>query len=365
MRLLHFLPAYVPAWKYGGPILSVSRLCEGLVQQGVEVRVITTNAGLPQFPSEQLGVPQNLNGVQVTYYPLDFESKFIWSKALVDSLPEHLRWADLVHTSSIWQPLGIPLQRASHLFRVPVIQTLRGALGPYSLRCGWWKKLPYYLLIEKPYLQRATAIHCTSNQEAREVKWLALRPNLHLLPNPIDSNFQVKNDMSVQWKSRMQIPLDQPLLLVAGRLHHKKGLDLLPPVLNSLKDLDWQIVFIGKDEDGSGKRLRTQLHRLSLQNRCHWIEELPSHELCNPYNASDCLLLPSRHENFGNVVIEALACGCGALISDKVGVGSDILSCPGVNVAKRSANAWIRALAPILKGVRPGTASASWIHARS
>ena len=67
MRVLHFLPVYAPAWQFGGPVLSVSRLCEGLVQLGIELRVITTNAGLPDFPAEQLGRPQLVNGVNVTY----------------------------------------------------------------------------------------------------------------------------------------------------------------------------------------------------------------------------------------------------------------------------------------------------------
>ena len=45
-----------------------------------------------------------------------------------------------------------------------------------------------------------------------------------------------------------------------------------------------------------------------------------------------CFLLPSRHENFGNVVIEALACGCSLIISDKVGVAADLIEYPSVKV---------------------------------
>ena len=67
MRLLHFLPVYAPAWQFGGPVLSVSRLCEGLAAAGAEVEVITTNAGLPDWPPEQLGVPLWHQGVRVVH----------------------------------------------------------------------------------------------------------------------------------------------------------------------------------------------------------------------------------------------------------------------------------------------------------
>ena len=222
MRVLHFLPVYAPAWQFGGPVLSVSRLCEGLVQLGIELRVITTNAGLPDFPVEQLGRPQLVNGVNVTYYPVDSPAGTIHSQALMAALPEQMAWADVVHLSSIWQPLGLAVQRAADLAGIPVIQTLRGALGPYSWRRGWWKKIPYFLLKERPLLQRAAALHCTTDQEAREISWLRLKAPKKVLANPIELA-QLHADSSVRkaWREQMALPTDQPLLLVAGRLHHK------------------------------------------------------------------------------------------------------------------------------------------------
>ena len=362
MRVLHFLPVYAPAWQFGGPILSVSRLCEGLVQQGLDVHVITTNAGLPDMPIDQLGVHQILNGVQVSYYPVDQHGGAILSRALVSSLHEHMNCADLLHMSSIWQPLGIPVQMAAHAAGVPVIQTLRGALGPYSWRRGWWKKAPYFLLKERPLLQRAAALHCTTSQEAREIAWLDLKPPIHLLPNPIElGQLHCRPELGQQWRKSMGLPLSEPLLLVVGRLHHKKGLNLLPKVLNGISHLPWHILFLGKDEDGTGLKLSQELGRSRLANRCHWLDHLPADQLLGPYNAADCLLLPSRHENFGNVVIEALACGCGVLISDHVGVADSIRSCPGVSIVPRSTNLWIANLSNILAAKRPGFHSAKWV----
>ena len=362
MRVLHFLPVYAPAWHFGGPILSVSRLCEGLVQEGVDVRVITTNAGLPNFPHDQLGIPQTVNGVQVTYYPVDQKGGVIRSRALVEALPEQMAWAELLHLSSIWQPLGLSVQKAAHAACVPVIQTLRGALGPYSWRRGWWKKIPYFLLNERSFLQRAAALHCTTNQEAREIAWLGLRPPIELIPNPMELSKLYPNDkLGQDLRLRIGISDAETLFLVVGRFHHKKGLDLLPKVLQGIAHRRWQILFIGNDEDGTGLRLKRELMRIGLADRCHWLEHLPADQLAGSYNAANCLLLPSRHENFGNVVVEALACGCGVLVSDRVGVAEAIGACPGVSISSRSSMRWIAHLHDILSSKKPSHLSAEWV----
>lgn len=363
MRILHFLPVYAPAWQYGGPVLSVSRLCEGLAESGVDVRVVTTNAGLPKLPSDALGKQQIINGVEVIYYPVDKHSGTIRSRSLVKALYEHMEWAELLHTSSIWQPLGLPVQKVAHQLGVPVIQTLRGALGPYSWKRSWLKKAPYFFFKEKPMLQRSAAIHCTTAQEANEISWLGLRPPVILLPNPIDlSSFRCDQSLGLQWRKMLEIPLDVPLLLVAGRFHHKKGLDLLPSILQQLSDESWHILLIGDDDDGTKPQLKRAIDQLCLSNRVHWYDYLPSNELIGPFNAADWLLLPSHHENFGNVVTEALACGCGALISDTVGVSDLIKDCPGVRVLPRDQRTWTKVLQQTLPLKRPGILSENFIH---
>lgn len=362
MRILHFLPVYVPAWQFGGPILSVSRLCEGLVQQGVDVRVITTNAGLPDFPTEQLGIPQTVNGVEVIYYPVDQERGIIRSRLLVAELSVHMKWAELLHLSSIWQPLGISVQKAAHAAGVPVIHTLRGALGPYSWRRGWWKKIPFFWLQERPCLQRAAALHCTTLQEAREIAWLGLKPPVQLLANPLDlTQLRYDPELGKSWRTSMGLPLDQPLFLVAGRLHHKKGLDLLPSVLKAVSDEPWKIVFVGQDDDGTATQLRAEFARVGLSERCRWLDSLPSGQLLGPYNAADWLLLPSRHENFGNVVAEALACGCGALVTPHVGCSENLSLCPGIKTVPRTIRDWITSIRLSLTDSKPGKCSSDWI----
>lgn len=345
MRVLHFIPVYLPAWQYGGPILSVSRLCEGLVEQGTNVRVITTNAGLPDFPVAKLGCPQIINGVEVIYYSVESQLGVIRSSALVEALPEHLEWADILHLSSIWQPLGLSVQRLAHSAGIPVIQTLRGALGPYSWRRGWWKKIPYFLTKERPELQKAAALHCTSLQESAEINWLHLSPPHWVLPNPLDlSKFTRDHNAKKLWRNKLNIHLNQKVFLVAGRMHHKKGLDLLPQVFSALRTKDWSIIFVGKDEDGTLRSIRRKITQIGLYDRCFWLDTLPAKQLSELYSAVDCMLLPSRHENFGNVVIEAISCGCKVIASNKVGSIELFAQSPAVTVLSRTQEEWVHAL---------------------
>ena len=129
-----------------------------------------------------------------------------------------------------------------------------------------------------------------------------------------------------------------------------------------LRDISWQIVFIGRDDDGTGLLLRRAFEIFGLTDRCRWLNPLSAYQLLAPYNAADVLLLPSRHENFGNVSIEALACGCGALVSSFVGAAESIIECPGSYVVKnRSVSRWASTLRPLLTRSRPGRLSADFI----
>ncbi|MFZ9463619.1 MAG: glycosyltransferase, partial [Vulcanococcus sp.] len=324
MQITHAMPVYAPAWQFGGPVLSVSRLCEALAAVGVRGRVLTTNAGLPDWPAAELGTPILQGGAEVIRYPVDRQGGPIRSRALEQALPEALAGSQLLHLSAIWQPLGLPLQRAALAQGIPVLHSLRGALGPYSLSRGWWKKLPYLLLLERPLLQRAAGLHVTSRQEARELDWLRLRAPRRLLPNPLDlSQLRPDPELRQRWRQRLAIPADTPLLLVCGRQHHKKGLDLLPALLASQRHQPWRLLLVGGDDDGSGAALRRSLQQRGLGERLLREPTMPAADLVGVYNAADLLLLPSRHENFGNVVVEALACGCAVLISDRTGVGAD------------------------------------------
>ena len=251
MRITHVIPVYAPAWQFGGPVLSVSRLCEALANAGHKVRVLTTNAGLPNLRNEELGKVVNRNGVDVTYFEVDRVNGPIRSRDMERSLTASLRNSDLIHLSTIWQPLGIAIQKEAYRLKIPVIQSLRGALSPYSLARGWWKKIPYYYLKERPWLEKAAGLHVTTYQEKNELAKLRLKTPCHLLANPIDlENLQINTSKGLQWRKKYNIKSDTPLFLICGRQHHKKGLDMLPGVFRQLANFHWKLIIVGNDDDG-------------------------------------------------------------------------------------------------------------------
>ena len=116
LRVLCVTGYYKPAYVYGGPVRSVSELCEGLAQAGADVTVFTSDANGPgqrlDVPKEQ---PIDVNGVQVTYYPASWPAASLmpfYAPALVKPVSVRLL-ASMLSISSARGPM--PCGRAQGL----------------------------------------------------------------------------------------------------------------------------------------------------------------------------------------------------------------------------------------------------------
>ena len=82
MRILHIIPSYLPAVRYGGPIFAVHGLCKAMAARGHQVQVFTTNIDGPGNSPVPIGVPVNLEGVWVRYFPCPLLRRLYWAPAL-------------------------------------------------------------------------------------------------------------------------------------------------------------------------------------------------------------------------------------------------------------------------------------------
>src|SRR6185295_8900770 len=102
MRLLHVVPTYFPAVRYGGPIHSVHGLCAALSARGNDVHVFTTNVDGAGDSNVPLGRPVTMNGVKVWYFPSSRFRRLYWSPPMRRALDAEVRGFDIVHLHSVF-----------------------------------------------------------------------------------------------------------------------------------------------------------------------------------------------------------------------------------------------------------------------
>lgn len=342
MKILQFSAIYAPAWKWGGPPRSVSNLAEGLAANGHEVTVFTTDAGLEADIDLMRGRPVLRNGVSVTYFPAHFNMLGLAAPALAAAIQDQASRFDVIHFSGVWQPTFPAAGKAARRAGVPYVVSPRGMLGPYSFTQGRLKKFIYWRLVERAHLRRAAALHATSAMEYEELSALLPGVPVFNVPNAIDTAAWRRDERAAaEWRARHGIAPEIPVFLASGRLHHKKGLEFLAEALAHVPaGQDWRMVFAGPDEDGTKAKLEAGFAAMGLRDRVVFCGQCDTRELTILYSAADALLFPSRHENFGNVAVEALACGCPVVLSDGVGAAGALAKLPGVKVVKRDAKEW-------------------------
>jgi 1,4-alpha-glucan branching enzyme len=130
---------------------------------------------------------------------------------------------------------------------------------------------------------------------------------IEIIPNGVDSDLREKN----QWKE----PKDSSVLY-AGRLEKYKNIDLLMKAVSGLRSKHdrLRLRIVGR---GPYKEELTRLcHSLGMDDCVDWYERLPQSELFPLYASSSAVVLASEHENWGNVVAEAIAVGTPTIVAN-------------------------------------------------
>lgn len=114
-------------------------------------------------------------------------------------------------------------------------------------------------------------------------------------------------------------------LLFLGRIHPKKGCDLLIKAFAHVAaSADFDLVIAGPDEMELVPGLKALAVELGLEERIHWPGMLEGGAKWGAYREADAFVLPSHQENFGVVIAEALACGLPVLTTNRVNIWRDV-----------------------------------------
>jgi glycosyltransferase involved in cell wall biosynthesis len=306
VRILHVVPTYLPATRYGGPIHSVHGLCKALVRQGHEVHVYTSSldgAGRLNVPENE---PVDLDGVKVWYFRCRWIA-LCWLPQMGLALKGAMAEFDAVHLHSVFLwPMAKAAQQARRQ-GVPYVLSPRGMLVPELIdsRSSLRKRL-WIRWIERRNLRAARAIHLTSATETADLRrcGLDLAPLVEI-PNGVDYPESVERRPGTGE------------ILFLGRMSWKKNLSALVVALTLVPEA--RLTLAGPDDENIAPALMAQASAAGCGERLRWIGAVDDARKAELFASSCGLVLPSLNENFGNVVVEAMAHACPVVVTPEVG----------------------------------------------
>jgi glycosyltransferase involved in cell wall biosynthesis len=314
VHILHVVPTYFPATRYGGPIYAVHGLCRALAARGHEVDVFTTNVDGDRDSDVPLGVAVDLDGVRVHYFPSSggLGRRLYWSQAMRRALSERVSTYDLLHLHSVFLWPTYAAARAAERAHVPYVVSPRGMLVPELIRRkSALVKRSWIRIVEKHTFRQAAAIHFTAQREWDDAGQISIPlPAPFIVPNGID------------------LPAESPgsrredTLLFLGRINWKKGLDRLLDAVQRVPGV--KVVIAGNDEEGLTPKLRAQAESGGIADRIDFRGPVTGTAKEELLRTSTALILPSLSENFGNVVLEAMAAETPVIVTPEVGLAADV-----------------------------------------
>ena len=274
-----------------GPSYSVPRLSKAIASCGHLVTLATLARGLPPY----------IPGVE----HLAFEqSRFLLKLGRSRMLEQWLLKASslgfqLIHTHGLWMMPNIYPYTAMRRTGIPYIISPRGTLDPAALSYSKLAKMIVWNTGQGRALRNANALHATSEQEVDHIRRVGIKAPIFLSPNGVD--------IPDLYRPKRKVT---KTLLYLGRLHEKKGLDMLIDAWERIyqKYPDWELKIVGKGAADFEDWLRARVNNSSL-DRIKLESAVYGEEKLNTFRSADLFILPTRGENFGMVVAEALAAG--------------------------------------------------------
>ncbi|MGA8495725.1 MAG: glycosyltransferase [Xanthobacteraceae bacterium] len=333
MRILHVVPTYLPATRYGGPIVAVHSLCRALAARGHVVEVFTTSIDGPTDTAVPYDRPVMLDGVKVRYFASRRLRRLSYAPSLMQSLHDEISGADIVHLHSAFLWPTWRAARLSHRRRIPYVVSPRGMLVKTLIASrNRLIKSAWIALIERSNLEQAAAIHATSAIEAEEIQKFGWRlPRIVVVPNGVDA---------IEQQARQPPPSadiaalagQQPLVLFFGRLAQVKGLDRLLRAF--ARTQRGTLAIVGNDYEGLAAGLSDMARQLKIDDRVRMVPRTiaEADKECM-FAAARVFVLPSYSESFGNVVLEAMQRGLPVIVTPDVGAAEVVRESGGGIVA--------------------------------
>jgi len=258
--------------------------------------------------------------------------------------------ADVVHVHGLLNAVSSLGAGAALARDRPVVIGPFGTMSRYTFthRRALAKRL-YFRALDAPHLRRAAAVHFTTPAERDEAAWhgLDLGDRAHVVPPPFRGR-PVERGSGPPRDTAGRDAGSGPTVLFLGRLHPKKGLELLleawPAVRRVHPAARLVIAGSGTARYVAGLEAAAAATGASVTFAGFVAGDAKRAMLAD----ADLFVLPSHHENFGIAVLEAVAAGVPVVVSQGVQLAPWIASRSVGHVAAREPDALASAITATL-----------------
>ncbi len=315
LQLVHTLDPSV-----GGVAASVLALSRGLARRGHKLDIVVLDDSASPWLAD-IALPIHALGAGLTSYR--------YSSKLLPWLKKQGGDYDRVIVNGIWQYLSFAAWRRYAGSSIPYYVFPHGMLDPWfkeTFPLKHLKKWLYWPWAEYRVLRNAAAVIFTSEEErsqARKSFWL-YRCREKVSPVGVEAP-PISSNAKSEFLSRYPQLQNTRIFLFLGRLHPKKGCDMLLEAFAQMRSNDSiSLILAGPDQVGWESDLRRQVTRLNLTNRVVFTGMLEGSMKQGAFANAEAFVLPSHQENFGISVVEALAARVPVLISNRVNIWPEI-----------------------------------------
>jgi glycosyltransferase involved in cell wall biosynthesis len=296
---------------HGGPARSVLDLARALEARGHEVTILTLDdSGLA---AEKSGSGRIKSQVLRSW---PGERGFLTPGSRRQAR-EILAGADFLHLNEVWELFNVSLAGMARQLGVRYCVSPRGSLDDWGFGRKRWRKRLFHSLFSRGMMETADFVHCTADGERLQSQIWYPRGNTVVIPNLLDMEPFRELPGPEHAAGKYGIPLERPILLYMSRISDKKGLEhiirAMPAILRERPTA--LLVIAGSGDPNWEQVIRQEIVDVGVENSVRFTGFVSGTDKVSMLEAASVFLLPSSHENFGNVLFEAAACGARLVIT--------------------------------------------------
>jgi len=171
-------------------------------------------------------------------------------------------------------------------------------------------------LFENRNLKSCDCLVACSEQEALSLRDFGLSQPIVILPNGVSESLIRKkpsNKKDLVFRLKYDIRPNTRILLFLSRIHPFKGLELFLECVLEIRDEfrknNWMFVIAGINELSHEEELKIFVENNNINDIVRFVGPQYKQDKVDALDSANCFILPSKGENFGISIIEALARG--------------------------------------------------------